>query len=171
MIARRFLFFMVVWLTTIGTFAQRGQDFASRFMQECKGDTAVHCVTISPKMMEQLTRQPGTNRNEHIIQAIEKLKSARIITANVHGEGYYQLAENLLKKNSQRFQHDRSYHGEHTYGAFYSRKLRNGQTVELIMIHANTKMRSTIIVNLTGDIDQEFINSLTKSWSGRTAKL
>lgn len=162
---------MVALLATLGVMAQRGQDFASRFMQQCKGDTAVHCVTVSPKMMEQLTRQPGAGCNEHIAQAIEKLKSARIITASVHGEGYYQMAESLLKKNAQRFRHDRSYRSDQAYGVFYSRKGRGGETVELIMLHADTKARSVVIINLTGDIDQEFINCLTRHMGGRTARL
>ena len=37
--------------------AQRAVDFASKFMDSCKGDTAIHCVTIGPKMMEQLTSE------------------------------------------------------------------------------------------------------------------
>lgn len=150
--------------------AQRGQDFASRFMRQCDGDTAVHCVTVSPKMMEQLTKQADAVRNEHMAQAIEKLKSARIITASTHGEGYYQIAEELLKRNSQRFHHDKSYRSDHTYGAFYTRKLRNGSTVEMIMLHADTKARRMVIINLTGDIDDEFINSLAKVLGGHTAK-
>lgn len=152
------------------TFAQRGQDFASRYMQLCEGDTAVHCVTVSPKMMEQLTKQADASHNEHIAEAIEKLKSARIVTASVHGEGYYQVAEDLLKRNSQRFRHDKSFRTEHSYGAFYTRKLKSGNTVELIMLHTDTKTRRMVIVNLTGDIDDEFINSLTKTFGGRTAK-
>lgn len=150
--------------------AQRGQDFASRFMKQCDGDTAVHCVTVSPKMMEQLTKKADANHNEHIADAIEKLKSARIVTASVHGEGYYQVAENLLKRNPQRFHHDKSYRTEHAYGTFYTRKLRSGETVELIMLHADTKNRRLVIVNLTGDIDEEFISNLSKMFGVKTAK-
>lgn len=162
---------MLCMLATVGVMAQRGQDFALRFMQQCKGDTALHCVTVSPKMMEQLVKKADTGHNEHIAQAIEKLKSARIITTYVHGEGYYQMAESLLQKNAQRFRHDKSYQSEHAYGTFYSRKDRNGKTVEMIMLHTDTKTRQLVIVNLTGDIDQEFINSLSKSFGGgKTAK-
>ena len=150
--------------------AQGGHDFASKFMEKCEDDTAVHCVTVSPKMMEQLTKQADASRNERMAQAIEKLKSARIVTSSVHGEGYYHMAEDLLKKNAQRFHHDKSYKTDHAYGAFYTRKNKEGGTVELIMLHADTKTRRLVIVNLTGDIDSEFINSLTKTLGGRTAK-
>ena len=36
--------------------AQRTVDFASKFIDTYKGDTTVHCITVGPKMMEQLTK-------------------------------------------------------------------------------------------------------------------
>lgn len=168
---RRVLCILVALMaTTVAALAQGGQDFASKFMERCEDDTAVHCVTVSPKMMEQLTKQADASRKELMAQAIEKLKSARIVTASVHGEGYYRIAEDLLKRNSNRFSHDKSYRMDHAYGSFYSRKTKDGGTVELIMLHADTKSRRLIIVNLTGDIDNEFMESLTKTFSARTDK-
>lgn len=167
---RRLLCLVTTIIMSLAATAQVSQDFASKFMTRCDEDTAVHCITISPKMMEQLTKQPDSNRNEHLYQAIQKLKSARIITTSVHGEGYYRLAEDLLKKNAQRFQHVQDYHSAHAYGTFYTRKTASGDTVELIMLHADTKSRSLVIVNLTGNIDEEFINSLMKNFGGRTAR-
>lgn len=166
---RRALCFIALLMAAAGL-AQPAQDFASKFMEECDNDTAVHCITISPKMMEQLTKQPDASRNEHIAQAIQKLKSARIITASVHEDNYYQLAEELLKRNPQRFRHTQDYRSEHAYGTFYTRKTASGDTVELIMLHTDTKMGSLVIVNLTGNIDEEFINSLSKNIGGRTAR-
>lgn len=167
---RRVLCLFAILLAAIGATAQRGQDFASRFMQKFDGDTAVQCVTVSPKMMEQLTKQADTDHNERIAQAIEKLKSARIVTASTNGEGYYQKAEDLLKRNPRRFRHYKSYRTDHSHGAFYTRKLKGGDTVELIMLHTSDKTQRMVIVNLTGDIDDEFINSLTKTLKGQTAK-
>lgn len=168
---RRVLCFIAILLAAIGgASAQRGQDFASRFMQQCDGDTAVQCITVSPKMMEQLTKQADTSHNEYMAQAIEKLKSARIVTASAQCEDYYQIAEDLLKRNPQRFQHYKSYRTEQAHGAFYTRKLKGGGIVELIMLHSSPKQQRMVIVNLTGDIDDEFINSLTKTLKGQTAK-
>lgn len=161
---------MALMMIAITAMAQRGQDFASHFMQKCEGDTALQCVTVSPKMMEQLTKEADASHEEHMADAIEKLKSVRIVTASVHGEGYYKMAENLLKRNSQRFHYDKSYSVEFSYGAFYSRKLKSGETVELVMLHVDTNTQRMVIVNLTGDIDDEFISSLTKMFSGRTSK-
>lgn len=164
------LFSLAIALTlAMGAIAQRGQDFASRFMQQCEGDTAIHCVTVSPKMMEQLTKQADKSRQEDMAEAIEKLKSARIVTA-AHGESYYQLAEDLLKRNQQRFSHYRDYRSSRSHGSFYLRKLRNGSTVELIMLHADSKTGAMVIVNVTGDIDEEFINSLLNAFGSNTAK-
>ena len=42
--------------------AQRAVDFASKFMDSCKGDTAIHCVTIGPTLMEQLSKHTTTRR-------------------------------------------------------------------------------------------------------------
>lgn len=140
--------------------AQRGLDFASKFMQQCKDDSMVQCVTVSPTMMEQLTRQGEESRGDNIQQAIQKLKSARIITISDKNEDYYEKAESLLKKNSRRFKHSKSYQHEESRGAFYIRQLRNGNTVELVMLKNDTIKKKTMIVNLTGDIDEEFINSL-----------
>ena len=50
------------------------------------------------------------------------------------------------------------------------RQTTSGDTVELVMIHTDTKAGSMVIVNLTGDIDRDFIRSLTKSIAGRTAR-
>lgn len=150
--------------------AQNGRDFASKFMEMCDVDTAVQCITVSPKMMEQLTKHSDTERDEHLSQAIQKLKSARIVTTSVNGEEYYRKAEGLLKKNPQRFKLARSYRGTQAHGTFYIRQTRKGDTVELILLHSNTKTGTLAIVNLTGNIDDGFINSLTKRFGGRTAK-
>lgn len=146
--------------------AQASQDFASRFMETCADDTAVHCITVSPKMMEQLAKQPERDRNEHLAQAIQKLKSARIVTASTRCESYYQKAEDILKRNARRFSHQDDYRNSHAHGAFYTRKTQGGDTVELILLHADTKKNSLVVVNLTGDLDQEFVDCLTKNFSG-----
>lgn len=150
--------------------AQTSLDFASKFMQLCTEDTAVHCVTISPAMMEQLTKEPGAAKGEGMAEAIEKLKSARIVTASVRGSDYFKKAESLLKDNPQRFSHTQDYRNANAYGTFYVRRTTSGETVELVMLHTDTKAGSLVIVNLTGDIDADFVRSLMKNFAGRTAK-
>lgn len=147
--------------------AQSGLDFASKFIKQCDVDTAIQCITVSPKMMEQLTKEADAKSNESMAQAIQKLKSARIVTASTRGEDYYRLAEDLLKKNPQRFKHNKDYQNGQGHGTFYTRKTKRGDTVELVMLHTNTETGAMVIVNLTGDIDDEFVSSLTHTFSSR----
>lgn len=167
---RRIAILIFATLVAVAVQAQRAQDFASRFVRNYEGDTAVHCVTVSPTMMEQLAKKHYGNGDKRIVSAVEKLKSARIVTTYVNGEAYYQAAEDMLKRNATRFRHDKDYRNDNSHGTFYSRKLRSGATVELIMLHSDTQKHSMVIVNLTGDIDDEFINSLTTMIAPHTAK-
>ena len=141
-------------LVQVATFAQRSPDFAEKFMTLCKNDTTVKCITVSPKMMEQLVKQQGEERPENYMQAIAKLKSMRIVSASAD---YYQKAEDLLTKNSRRFHADRDYRTESQHGAFYTRKNKKGDTVELIMLYEDCTSSQLTIINLTGDIDEEFL--------------
>jgi hypothetical protein len=152
-------------IASVAGYAQRSQDFASRFVKIHQADTTIQCVTVSPKMMEQIAKSQDESRNAAIRQAIGKLKSARIVTAS---NCYYDSAEELLKQNATRFQFDTDYqHGE-KHGVFYKRKNRKGNTVELIMLHADDKQERLTIVNLTGDLDEDFISSLAQGITGQS---
>ena len=167
---RRAAILAVLLVAAAAAMAQGTQDFASKFMEQCLEDTAVHCITISPKMMEQLTKQPDAARNEHMAQAIQKLKSARIVTASVRADDYYDAAMELLRDNPQRFRHTQDYRNSHARGTFYIRQTSSGDTVELVMLHTDTAADRLVIVNLTGDIDKEFVESLRKTFSGHGPK-
>ena len=144
----------VVMLVQIASFAQHSPDFAEKFMTLCKNDSDVKCITVSPKMIEQLMKQQAMDRPESLTQAIAKLKSMRLVSAPAD---YYQKAEDLLTKNSRRFKAERDYRSGNQHGAFYSRKNRQGETVELIMLHEDCQKNRFTIVNVTGDIDEEFL--------------
>ena len=141
-------------LVQVATFAQRSPDFAEKFMTLCKNDSNISCITISPKMMEQLMKPEAMDRPENLTQAIAKLKSMRLVSAPAD---YYQKAEDLLTKNSRRFKADRDYRAGNQHGAFFTRKNKQGETVELIMLHEDCQKNKLTIVNVTGDIDEEFL--------------
>lgn len=141
--------------------AQRNSDFASRFMDTVAQDSGVQCETISPKMMEQLTSMPDSTRSDVMQQALQKLKSARIITAPDSVEQYYSKAMMLLKRYPKRFKLYEEYKQEDAYGAFYTRRSKADKIVELIMLRADIKTRTLIIVNLTGDLDEIVISMLS----------
>lgn len=149
-----FTLLLMALMGTTGLHAQTSPDFAQKFMTLCKKDSTVNCITISPKMMEQLVKQQADGRPENITQAIAKLKSARIVNTTAE---HYQKAEGLLLKNKQRFQVVKNFETDEAYGAFYSRKNKEGNTVELVMLRVDTVQNTLTIVNLTGDIDEEFL--------------
>lgn len=134
--------------------AQRAPDFAEKFVSQCKGDTMVTCVTVSPKMMEQLAGRADSSHEADMAMAIQKLRSMRIVSAP---KGYYERAEKLLKKNARRFRAMHDFRSDKLRGAFYSRTNRKGQTVELIMLRENLTDGRLTVVCLTGDIDTEFL--------------
>ena len=161
---KRVLCLLVIIMATITAMAQRGQDFASRFMQECKNDSAVSCITVSPKMMEQLMAMEGNNRNDSLMQAIAKLKSMRIVQADKSGENYYHQAEALLKKNAKRFEHVKNFRTERAEGFFYQRKKGDDKVVELVMVCLSRTDNRYVLINLTGDIDEEFVEILSRMY-------
>ena len=136
-------------------------------MDANKGDTLLKCVTVGPRMMEQLTKMHDTQSNEAITQAIKKLKTARIVTVTESVDSYYEKAEKLLKQFPLRFSHDKDFRNSHSYGTFYTRRQKDGAVVELIMLHADTLKPAMVIVNLTGDIDNDFIELLSKNVGSR----
>ncbi len=141
-------------LLNITVWAQHSPDFAEKFMTLCQGDTNVTCVTVSPKMMEQLVKHQDESHPNDMAQAFAKLKSARIVNGHT---AHYQKAEQLLQKNKKRFKTDHEFRTEEQYGAFYTRKDRDGNTVEFIMLCAEPQQDRFTIINLTGDIDEEFL--------------
>ena len=61
---------MAILICALGCLAGRAQgvqDFASRLMERCADDTAIYCITISPKMMEQLAMKQADDRKEEMM--------------------------------------------------------------------------------------------------------
>lgn len=142
-----------------GLTAANAQDFASRFMMDFSKDTTIHCQTISPKMMGRLVtmHQKGEN-GATARQLIAKLKSARIIQGSDNPK-YFLHAEKMLKRNRQRFipLSQSTAHGNNQI--FVRRK--EDIIIELIMLNKNVDAGTFTIINLTGDMDDEFIRILS----------
>ncbi len=151
---KRVLLLLTAALLQVASYAQHSPDFAEKFMTLHQSDTTLQCVTVSPKMMEQLVKLHDEDKPETIVQAISKLRSARIVRGNAD---HYHLAEDLLLKNSHRFKAEQTFRSEEQHGAFYTRQDKDGNTVELIMIRVEPQYDRFVIINLTGDIDKEFL--------------
>lgn len=156
---RRALCLLVIMLVAVAANAQHNQDFASKFMKMNKADSTIRCVTVSPKMMMTLQGNTDENHTAGMRQAVSKLKSARIVTA---ADSYFDVAVELLRQNANRFSLERDFRNGEQHWAFYKRASKRGNIVELIMLQADSNKRQLTIVNLTGNLDDDFIRSLTQ---------
>ena len=151
---RRLCLLLLAACMQVATYAKRSRASGEKFVGMYVHDTTLKCVTVSPKMMEMMVKTFSENRPENVTQAIAKLKSARIVTGRAE---YYQKAEELLNKNRRRFKAEKEYRNDEQHGAFFTRKNRKGKTVEFIMLHEEFEHDQFTIINLTGDIDEEFL--------------
>ena len=83
-------FLLIIILFMIPTWVC-SQDFASRFRSEHDGDTALICVTISPKMIHDIL-ESSTDKDTNIIEVISGLKSMQMCVTNTDGQRYYDSA-------------------------------------------------------------------------------
>ena len=55
---------LMCWMALLSV-AVSAQDFASRFMAEHQADSNLTCVTISPKMMEEIMKRDAEKERKH----------------------------------------------------------------------------------------------------------
>lgn len=149
-------------LIVFSAFAAWGQDFASKFMEQCGEKEEIKCQTISPKMMERLMNVPDNaseEKNEEMAYFLSKLRSARIVTAGKHGEAYFNQARQLLEKNKNRFTLLSGNYAGKNKQIFVRRNKTSIR--ELVLLNLSRDSVLTII-NFTGDMDDGFIRQLSK---------
>lgn len=137
------------------------QDFASRFRKEHQGDSALVCVTISPKMMHDIMND-STQKDEGMMEIIADLKSMQMCVSNENGQAYYDSALDVFDNNSSLFEPFLSYDGDEGNCKIMVRK-RKGEFTELIMFMKQNEGFS--LINFTGDMDDEFIAKLAQSFN------
>ena len=141
----------------------RGQDFASKFMSQANKKNEPHCQTVSPKMMSKLVKVPEDNENNsdnEMSVLLGKLKSARIVTAPKNGKKYFNQAKALVENNKNRFTPFAEY-TENKKNQIFVRK--HGDTIiELVMLDYNPGAGVFTIINLTGEMDNQFISLLSR---------
>ena len=67
------------WMALLSV-AVSAQDFASRFLTEHKADSNLTCITISPKMMEEIMKSDA-EKDDEVLEIISNLKSMQMLTA------------------------------------------------------------------------------------------
>lgn len=139
--------------------AAHAQDFASRYMAEHAGDSTLTCISVSPKMMEEILNS-GIEKDDSTGMAdiISKLKSMQIVSADREGKNHFRQAEAMAQKNSARFKELASYDEGKDRGRIFVRE-QKAQIVELVLLRQ--KGRRFTVINFTGDMNREFIAQLT----------
>ena len=93
---------LMCWMALLSV-AVSAQDFASRFMAEHQADSNLTCVTISPKMMEEIMKSDA-EKDKEVLDMISNLKSMQVLTSDVEGKKYFNAALKVVEKNSGRFE-------------------------------------------------------------------
>lgn len=149
---------LTVLMVTVVTAMMRAQDFASRYMSENAGDTTLVCISVSPRMMEEILEK-GIQEEDTIgiTEIISKLKSMQIVYAEKRGKGYFEKAEEMAERNSARFKKLASYDKEKDHCRIFVRE-QEEQIVELVLL--KQEGRRFTVINFTGDMDRGFIEEL-----------
>ena len=135
------------------------QDFASRFMNEHKEDKNLTCISVSPKMMEEMLKIDA-GKEESLSDIISSLKSMQLLSSSVDGAGYYKEAIGILNRNSHRFEPFLAFEDEKESGQIMVRR-KNGEIIELVMlVKEGTQF---LVINFTGNMSDKFIDELAHS--------
>lgn len=138
--------------------AQNQRDFASQFMRlYAQDDASLKCQTVSPLMVERIMNLEAVENNENIKAVMGQLKSIQILTSvgAENSEDNYQKAIALAETNNRRYQ----LYKARERGAIYLRRRKN-VIVELVFVNKSTD--TFHMVNLTGNMTEDFIDALAK---------
>lgn len=150
---------LLLYLMTLLSVFVSAQDFATRFLAEHKTDTNLSCVTISPKMMEEILKN-DSEKDEGVLEIISNLKSMQMLTSKVKGKTYYNEALKVVEKNSDRFEPFLSFRDKSENCQIMVRK-KNEAIVELVMLmHEKNHF---MVINFTGIMSADFISKLANS--------
>lgn len=150
---------LISWILFISSVAV-AQDFVARFLEKREADMNLKCISISPKMMEEVLKIDIERDSNSMLDMISNLKSMQMLVSETNGKKYFKEALALLEKNSERFQPLSSYKGESENCRIMVRK-KSGEIVELVMlVNDNQKF---VVINFTGNMSDEFIERITAS--------
>ena len=148
---------LMCWMALLSV-AVSAQDFASRFMAEHQADSNLTCVTISPKMMEEIMNSDA-EKDKEVLDMISNLKSMQVLTSDVEGKKYFNAALKVVEKNSGRFESFLSFKDKSENCQIMVRK-KKSTIVELVMLmHEKNHFA---VVNFTGNMSPEFIAQIKR---------
>lgn len=157
---RLLIFLLVCIAAPCCMLAQTTQDFAARFMKENAGNKEYKCVTVGPKMLEELLKLKCEEEDgKKFKEIISNVKSVRIVTSESEAEKCRKAALELLEKNSKRYSLYKSKDSAADYGDCMWVRRRSKQIVEFIYIEPAGD-REFMILNVTGLMADGFIDEL-----------
>lgn len=139
-----------------------GNDFAARFMKGYASDDNIHCITLSPHMLEEMIKvtKEANNEQRKINEILGHLKSIRIIEARNSSSKYHENAEDLLNKNKLRYQQIVSDTTDEKNSQVWIRK--KGENIMELVLLKLSRDNTFQLVNITGNMNDEVINELMK---------
>ncbi len=150
----------LVWLACIlAVVGTQAQDFASKYMNENASDSTLTCISVSPKMMEEILESSvGKNDTTGMADIIARLKSMQIVSSQEKGKTHFRQAEELARKNSARFKELASYDEGDDRCRIFVREQKE-QIVELVLLRQHDGQFT--VIDFTGDMNRDFIGQLT----------
>lgn len=149
---------LICWMACISAVVS-AQDFASRFMAEHNRDSNLTCISISPKMMQEIMKA-DIEKDDGTLDIISNLKSMQMLTSRIKGKKYYKEALDILERNSNRFEPFLSLEDDGENYQIMVRK-KGKKIIELVML--TNEKNDFVVVNFTGKMDDDFINKLADS--------
>ena len=143
------------------------QDVASKFMAENKTDVRLNCISVSPRLMEEVLKVNVENDGDKILDIISKLKSMQMISSEKEGSKYYKKALSILEKNTNRFEPFLSFNDSSQNCRIMVRK-KNGIILELVML--TNVSEKFCVINFTGNMNDKFIDKVANSLNMKDAQ-
>lgn len=163
------LWLLLTVLLPLSLSAEKAQDFVSRLLGNLEGQYSAAdnedyaCITVSPSMMDKMLKmlQSSERKDDEQIQRIlPHIKSMRIFSATKHEERYNQAARKLLKDYPKSYKPFRVDTSKTATPCVWIRK-SGSKVVEMIVVNAKDD-NGLQIINITGDMNKEFVNELLK---------
>ncbi len=158
---------LIAIVTVLLSSAAYAQDFASRFRGEHDTDSNLVCVTISPKMMQEILNC-DVEKNKDMLGIISELKSMQMCTSLINGLNYYEQALSIIDKNTGLFEPFLSFDDTTGNCRIVVRKKRD-VIIELVMLMQQHERFS--LINFTGEMSGEFISKLAETMGGEKPSL
>lgn len=151
---------LISWMICLSAVVS-AQDFASYFLEKCQPDSNLECISISPKMIEEILKIEVDDTEDGVLDIISNLKSMQMLKADKNGEEYFEEALDILDKNAERFEPFLSFEDSSANCRIMVRRKRKKEIIELVMlVNENSKF---LVVNFTGHMNDKFITRLAGS--------